>query len=143
MLSSQGVPITTGHSEAAGLLAACGGSSSSCCGAGVWVEGLGVAGVASSRGGRRDRLDPAGGGPRLCRGRWHEEVPDALSLLVARGLGRDLFSGDFFLFVSKNHRRAKVLYFDVTGQLVFAKRLEKGGSRPRGSGPRARPCSSP
>jgi transposase len=51
---------------------------------------------------------------------------DALSLLVAEGLGRDVLSGDLFLFVSKNRRRAKVLYWDGTGLCVFAKRLEKG-----------------
>jgi transposase len=51
---------------------------------------------------------------------------DSLSLLVAQGLGRDALSGDLFLFVSKNRRRAKVLYWDGTGLCVFAKRLEKG-----------------
>jgi transposase len=51
---------------------------------------------------------------------------DSLSLLVADGLGRDVLSGDLFLFVSKNRRRAKVLYWDGTGLCVFAKRLEKG-----------------
>lgn len=51
---------------------------------------------------------------------------DALSALVARGLGRDVLSGDLFLFVSRNRRRAKVLYWDGTGLCAFAKRLEKG-----------------
>ncbi len=51
---------------------------------------------------------------------------DSLSLLVAEGLGREVMSGDLFLFVSKNRRRAKVLYWDGTGLCVFAKRLEKG-----------------
>ena len=51
---------------------------------------------------------------------------DSLSLLVAQGLGRDVLSGDLFLFVSKNRRRAKVLYWDGTGLCVFAKRLEQG-----------------
>jgi transposase len=31
-----------------------------------------------------------------------------------------------FLFVSRNRKRAKVLYFDGTGLCLFAKRLEKG-----------------
>ncbi len=39
---------------------------------------------------------------------------DSLSLLVAEGLGREVMSGDLFLFVSKNRRRAKVLYWDAT-----------------------------
>jgi transposase len=30
------------------------------------------------------------------------------------------------LFVSRNRKRAKVLYFDGTGLCLFAKRLEKG-----------------
>jgi len=51
---------------------------------------------------------------------------DGLSLLVAQGLGRDVLSGNLFLFVSKNRKRAKVLYFDGTGLCVFAKRIEKG-----------------
>jgi transposase len=51
---------------------------------------------------------------------------DALSALVVQGLGRDVLSGDLFLFVSKNRRRAKVLYWDGTGLCVFTKRLEKG-----------------
>ena len=51
---------------------------------------------------------------------------DTLSLLVTQGLGRDVLSGDLFLFVSKNRRRAKVIYWDGTGLCVFAKRLERG-----------------
>ena len=50
---------------------------------------------------------------------------DSLSLLVTQGLGRDVLSGDLFLFVSKNRRRAKVLYWDGQGFCLFAKRLEK------------------
>lgn len=51
---------------------------------------------------------------------------DSLSVLATEGLGRDVMSGDLFLIVSKNRRRAKVLYWDGTGLCVFAKRLEKG-----------------
>lgn len=51
---------------------------------------------------------------------------DTLSALVKHQLGQDLFSGSLFLFVSRDRRRAKVLYFDGTGLCLFAKRMEKG-----------------
>jgi transposase len=51
---------------------------------------------------------------------------DALSALVTYGLDRDPLSGDLFLFVSRNRRRAKVLLWDGTGLCVYAKRLEQG-----------------
>lgn len=51
---------------------------------------------------------------------------DALSALVAQELGRDVLSGELYLFINKKRRRAKVLYFDGTGLCLFAKRLEKG-----------------
>ena len=46
--------------------------------------------------------------------------------LVVQGLGRDVLSGELYLFINKTRRRAKVLYFDGTGLCVFAKRLETG-----------------
>jgi len=55
---------------------------------------------------------------------------DTLSLLVVEGLGRDVLSGDLFLFVSRNRRRAKVLYWDGTRLCVFAKRLEPEFDKP-------------
>lgn len=51
---------------------------------------------------------------------------DGLFALVQGTLGRDPLSGDLFLFVSRNRKRAKVLYWDGTGLCVFAKRLEVG-----------------
>ena len=39
---------------------------------------------------------------------------------------RDMATGDLFVFVSKNRKRAKVLYFDGTGLCLFSKRLESG-----------------
>jgi len=51
---------------------------------------------------------------------------DGLSALVVNGLGKDPLSGDLFLFVGRNRRRAKVLLWDGTGLCVYAKRLEQG-----------------
>lgn len=51
---------------------------------------------------------------------------DALSGLVSTAMGKELLSGDVFLFVSKNRKRAKALLWDGTGLCLYAKRLEKG-----------------
>jgi len=50
---------------------------------------------------------------------------NTLSALVV-ALGRDVLSGHCFLFVSRDRKRAKVLYFDGTGLCLLAKRLDKG-----------------
>ncbi len=51
---------------------------------------------------------------------------DSLSVLVRLKMGKDLLTGDMFLFVGKNRRRARVLWFDGTGLCLLSKRLEKG-----------------
>ena len=51
---------------------------------------------------------------------------DSLYGLVRSGLGRDPLSGDLYLFVSRDRRRAKVLLWDGTGMCLYAKRLERG-----------------
>ncbi|MGD1147279.1 MAG: IS66 family insertion sequence element accessory protein TnpB [Thermoanaerobaculaceae bacterium] len=51
---------------------------------------------------------------------------DGLYGLVKNHLERDPLSGDIYLFVSGNRRRAKVLMWDGTGLCLYAKRLEKG-----------------
>ena len=51
---------------------------------------------------------------------------DSLAAVVSQSMGRDVLAGDIFLFVGKDRKRAKVLYWDGTGLCVFAKRLEKG-----------------
>lgn len=51
---------------------------------------------------------------------------DTLTALVTEEMKHDVLAGDLYLFVSRDRRRAKVLYFDGTGMCVFAKRLEKG-----------------
>lgn len=51
---------------------------------------------------------------------------DTLTALVVEHMKRDVLEGDLYLFVSRDRRRAKVLYFDGTGMCLLAKRLEKG-----------------
>jgi transposase len=51
---------------------------------------------------------------------------NTLSALVAEQMKREVLTGDLFLFVSNDRKRAKVLYFDGTGLCLLSKRLEKG-----------------
>ncbi len=51
---------------------------------------------------------------------------DGLYGLVKDRLAADPLSGDMYLFVSSNRKRAKVLMWDGTGLCLYAKRLEKG-----------------
>jgi len=55
---------------------------------------------------------------------------DALAALVTEGLGADPLSGDQYLFVSRNRKRAKVLLWDGTGLCLYSKRLERGRFAP-------------
>lgn len=50
---------------------------------------------------------------------------DTLSALVTQHMGGELLSGDVFLFVGRDRRRAKALFWDGTGLCVYAKRLER------------------
>ena len=51
---------------------------------------------------------------------------NGLFTLARDSLGRDPLSGDLFLFVSRNRKRAKVLFYDGTGLCILMKRLEQG-----------------
>jgi transposase len=51
---------------------------------------------------------------------------NTLGALVSEGMKRDVLCGELYVFVSKDRKRAKVLYFDGTGLCLFSKRLEKG-----------------
>ncbi len=60
---------------------------------------------------------------------------DGLFGLVKTHLGRNPLSGDLFVFVSRNRKRAKVLLWDGTGLCLYAKRLEQGQFANLWSGP--------
>ena len=51
---------------------------------------------------------------------------DTLAAIVVEQMKHDVLAGDLYLFVSRDRKRAKVLYFDGTGMCLLAKRLEKG-----------------
>ena len=51
---------------------------------------------------------------------------DGLFALARDVLAQDPLSGHAFLFVSKNRKRAKCLYYDGTGLVILMKRLERG-----------------
>ena len=50
---------------------------------------------------------------------------NTLSGLVL-GMGHELIGGDAFVFVSRNRKRAKVLWYDGTGLNLLTKRLDVG-----------------
>lgn len=51
---------------------------------------------------------------------------DTLSGVVRQQMGSEITSGDVYLFVGRDRRRAKVLYFDGTGLCLLCKRLSTG-----------------
>lgn len=51
---------------------------------------------------------------------------DTLGAIVREQIRHDMLEGSLYLFVGKDRRRAKVLFWDGTGLCVLAKRLEKG-----------------
>ena len=55
---------------------------------------------------------------------------NTLSALVTEEMRREVLSGDLFVFISRDRKRAKVLHFDGTGLIVWAKRLERGRFAP-------------
>src|SRR5262245_30176385 len=50
----------------------------------------------------------------------------SLAAVVVAELGDDPLSGAVFLFIAKNQKRAKVIWWDGTGFCRFQKRLSKG-----------------
>ncbi len=51
---------------------------------------------------------------------------DGLWALATHAMKRDVFAGDLFVFIGRNRRRAKILYWDGTGLCLLQKRLDRG-----------------
>ena len=64
---------------------------------------------------------------------------DGLYAAAKQGIGRDPLDGDLFLFVARDRKQARVLYWDGTGLVVMAKRLEQGRFNAPWEGDRSKP----
>ena len=51
---------------------------------------------------------------------------NGLAMLVKEEMGKDVFMGELFVFMSRRADRVKILYWDRNGFCIWAKRLEKG-----------------
>lgn len=51
---------------------------------------------------------------------------DGLARLIKDEIGKDVFKGELFVFMSKRKDRVKMLYWDRNGFCLWSKRLEKG-----------------
>lgn len=54
---------------------------------------------------------------------------DGLSALVRNQMGGNPVNGDYFIFINRRQTHMKILYFDVSGFCLWAKRLEQGQFR--------------
>lgn len=51
---------------------------------------------------------------------------ERLSFLIRERFKQDVLEGHLFLFLGKNRKRLKVLFFDRSGLVLISKRLESG-----------------
>jgi transposase len=54
---------------------------------------------------------------------------DTLCGIVRQALGHNPLSGDMFVFCNRSGARAKIIFWDSNGLVLYAKRLEKGTFR--------------
>jgi len=54
---------------------------------------------------------------------------DTLAAAVRQALGHDPLCGDLFVFRNRSAARIKILFWDGSGLVLYAKRLEKGTFR--------------
>lgn len=64
---------------------------------------------------------------------------DGLSAVARNSMGRDPLCGDMFLFIAANRKQARVLFWDGTGFIIIAKRLEAGRFNAPWQGDTSRP----
>lgn len=64
---------------------------------------------------------------------------DGLRAAAISVMDRDPLAGDMFLFVARDRKQAKVLYWDGSGLVVIAKRLQKGRFNAPWDGHREKP----
>jgi len=50
---------------------------------------------------------------------------NGLSAYVANQMGKDVFSGAFYIFASSDRKKIKIIYWDKNGFCLWQKRLEK------------------
>ena len=64
---------------------------------------------------------------------------DGLYATVLNTMGLNPLAGDMFLFVARNRKQARVLFWDGSGLVIIAKRLEKNRFNAPWAGDRTKP----